>query len=153
FGERMRTILERLGARVELVRAPLGDGPDLGAVERAIAAGPTKLVTLTHVDTSTAVRAPVEAVTALARERGARVVVEGVCAVGGEELRQEAWAVDVVLTASQKALGGPPGLALVSAGPRALAARRAKKVEVASLYLDFLEWLPIMEGYEAGPPK
>jgi alanine-glyoxylate transaminase/serine-glyoxylate transaminase/serine-pyruvate transaminase len=78
------------------------------------------------------------------------VVVDGVCAVGGEELRQDAWGVDVCLTASQKALGAPPGLAVVMASPRALEARRAKKTPPASLYLDFLEWLPIMEAYQRG---
>jgi alanine-glyoxylate transaminase/serine-glyoxylate transaminase/serine-pyruvate transaminase len=153
FGDRMRAILERLGARVDEVRAPLGEVPDLAALERALAAEPTKLVCVTHVDTSTGVRAPVEAVAKLARARDALVVVDGVCAVGGEELRQDAWGIDVCLTASQKALGAPPGLALVMAGPRALAARRAKKVPVASLYLDMLEWLPIMEAYERGAPQ
>jgi len=153
FGDRMRAILERLGARVEEVRAPLGEVPELAAVERALAAQPTKLCAVTHVDTSTGVRAPVEAVARLAQAHGALMVVDGVCAVGGEELRQDAWGVDVCLTASQKALGAPPGLALVMAGPRALAARRAKKVPAASLYLDFLEWLPIMEGYERGAPQ
>jgi alanine-glyoxylate transaminase/serine-glyoxylate transaminase/serine-pyruvate transaminase len=153
FGDRMRAILERLGARVEEVRAPLGEVPDLAAVERALAKEPTKLIAVTHVDTSTAVRAPVAAVARLGRAQGALVVVDGVCAVGGQELRQDAWDVDVCLTASQKALGAPPGLALVMAGPRALAARRAKKVPVASLYLDQLEWLPIMEAYERGVPQ
>jgi alanine-glyoxylate transaminase/serine-glyoxylate transaminase/serine-pyruvate transaminase len=98
-------------------------------------------------------RAPVEEVARIAREHGALTVVDGVCAVGGEELRQDAWDIDVCLTASQKALGAPPGLALVMAGPRALAARRAKKVPVASLYLDMHEWLPIMEAYERGTPQ
>jgi alanine-glyoxylate transaminase/serine-glyoxylate transaminase/serine-pyruvate transaminase len=153
FSDRMGAILERFGARVEQVRAPLGDVPDLAAVDRALAAHATKLVTITHVDTSTGVRAPVEAVARLARERGALVLVDGVCSVGGEELRQEAWGVDVCLTGSQKALGGPPGLALVMAGPRALAAWRAKKTKVPSLYLDFGEWLPIMEAYERGAPQ
>jgi alanine-glyoxylate transaminase/serine-glyoxylate transaminase/serine-pyruvate transaminase len=153
FGDRMRAILERQGAQVDEVRAPLGEVPDLGALERALASARPKLVTVTHVDTSTGVRAPVEEVARLAREHGALTVVDGVCSVGGEELRQDAWGVDVALTASQKALGAPPGLALVVAGPRALAARRAKKVPVASLYLDLLEWLPIMESYEKGAPQ
>jgi alanine-glyoxylate transaminase / serine-glyoxylate transaminase / serine-pyruvate transaminase len=153
FSDRMVAILGRLGARVEDVRAPLGEIPDLAAVERALAAAPTKLVTVTHVDTSTGVRAPVEAVARLGRAAGALVVVDGVCAVGGEELRQDAWGVDVCLTASQKALGAPPGLALVMAGPRALGAWRAKRSKVASLYLDFGEWLPIMESYERGAPQ
>src|SRR5262249_36769064 len=89
----------------------------------------------------------------LARDKGALVIVDGVCAVGGEELRQDAWGVDVTLTASQKALGAPPGLALVMAGPRAMSAWRAKKSKVPSLYLDFGEWLPIMEAYEKAAPQ
>jgi alanine-glyoxylate transaminase/serine-glyoxylate transaminase/serine-pyruvate transaminase len=151
FSDRLGAILERLGARVEHVRAPLGDVPALEAVAQALAE-PAKLVAVTHVDTSTGVRAPVAALAALAREHGALVVVDGVCAVGGEELRQDGWGVDVTLTASQKALGAPPGLALVMAGPRALAAWRAKKSKVPSLYLDFGEWLPIMESYERAAP-
>jgi alanine-glyoxylate transaminase/serine-glyoxylate transaminase/serine-pyruvate transaminase len=81
------------------------------------------------------------------------VVVDGVCSVGGEELLQEAWGVDVVLTASQKAIGAPPGLALLVVSERALAAWRARKHKVASYYADFALWLPIMEAYEARKPK
>jgi len=153
FSDRMGVILERLGARVTHVRAPLGEVPDLDDVARAVAAEPTKLVTVTHVDTSTGVRAPVEALARRVHEQGALLVVDGVCSVGGEELQQGAWGVDVCLTASQKALGAPPGLGLVMVGPRAMAAWRAKQSKVASLYLDFAEWLPIMESYERGAPQ
>jgi alanine-glyoxylate transaminase/serine-glyoxylate transaminase/serine-pyruvate transaminase len=153
FSERMAAILERLGARVERVTAPrLGEVPDLADVERALAAEPAKVLAVTHVDTSTGVRAPVEALARLARAHGALSVVDGVCSVGGEELRQAAWGVDVVLTASQKALGAPPGLALVLFGPRALEAWRARRTRVPSLYLDLGEWLPVMNGYERGAP-
>ena len=153
FSDRMAAILERLGAEVDQVAAPrLGEVPDLGAVEQALRRAETKILTVTHVDTSTGVRTPVAALAGLARAHGALMVVDGVCSVGGEELRQDAWGVDVVLTGSQKALGAPPGLALVMFGPRALAAWRGKKAKVPSLYLDLAEWLPIMEGYERGAP-
>lgn len=153
FSDRMGSILGRLGAKVDHVHAPaLGDAPDLAAVERALKAGPCKVMTITHVDTSTAVRAPVEALAKLARANGALCVVDGVCATAGEALEQEAWGVDVNLTASQKAIGVPPGLALVMAGKRAIEAWRARKTKVASLYMDFGEWLPIMDGYERGTP-
>jgi alanine-glyoxylate transaminase/serine-glyoxylate transaminase/serine-pyruvate transaminase len=150
FSDRMATILERLGAKVESVGARAGEVPALDEVARAVDGA--KLLTITHVDTSTGVRAPVEAVAKAARAAGALVVVDGVCSVGGEELRQEAWDVDVVLTASQKALGAPPGLAVVMVGARAMAAWRAKQHRVPSLYLDFGEWLPVMEAYERGAP-
>jgi alanine-glyoxylate transaminase/serine-glyoxylate transaminase/serine-pyruvate transaminase len=63
-----------------------------------------------------------------------------------------AWGVDAALTASQKALAVPPGLALAVAGPRALAAFRARRTPVASYYSDWSLWLPIMQAYEARQP-
>jgi len=59
------------------------------------------------------------------------------------------WGVDVALTASQKAIGTPPGLALLVAGPRAIAAFRARKRPVGNFYADWTHWLPIIEAYEA----
>jgi alanine-glyoxylate transaminase/serine-glyoxylate transaminase/serine-pyruvate transaminase len=106
-------------------------------------------MTVTHVDTSTAVLADVEGLAALARRYGTLIVVDGVCSVAGEELRMADWGVDVALTASQKAISVPPGLALLVAGPRAMDAFRQRKTPVASYYADWSKWLPIMEAYEA----
>ncbi len=81
-------------------------------------------------------------------------VVDGVCATAGETFHQEAWGADVYLTASQKALGRASGAGgTVGLGPRAMAAWRARRTPVRSLYADFAEWLPIMEAYEAGRPS
>jgi alanine-glyoxylate transaminase/serine-glyoxylate transaminase/serine-pyruvate transaminase len=153
FGDRMGRIVERLGATAEHVRAELGDVPALDAIEKAVSRGPCKALAVTHVDTSTGVLTPVEAIAKIGRKHGALTIVDGVCATGGEALKQEAWGVDLALTASQKAIGVPPGLALVVASRAALEACRARKTKVASLYLDFLEWLPIMQSYEAGAPQ
>jgi alanine-glyoxylate transaminase/serine-glyoxylate transaminase/serine-pyruvate transaminase len=158
FGDRYGDILERYGAEVTHVRAPaVGDAPSLEDVEAALKAGDPstgsgrgyKLMTITHVDTSTAVGADVKALAALGREYGVIVIVDGVCAVAGEEMRQEEWGIDLALTASQKAIGTPPGLALVVAGPRAMEAFRNRKTPVSNYYADWTQWLPIMEAYEA----
>lgn len=153
FSDRMGALLSRHGAEVTHVRAAPGDVPTLDEVERALAAGPFKVLTITHVDTSTGVLAPVQALAALARKHGALCLVDGVCSVGGEALEMDTWGVDLALTASQKALGTPPGLAVVLAGPRAMAAWKARKTPVASMYCDFAEWLPIHEAYEALKPS
>ncbi|MGD9029687.1 MAG: aminotransferase class V-fold PLP-dependent enzyme, partial [Anaerolineae bacterium] len=152
-------ILERYGAEVAHVRAPvIGDVPPLEEVEAALKNPSTssgqgyKLMTITHVDTSTGVALDVEALAALGREHGLLVVVDGVCSVAGQELRQEAWGVDIALTASQKAIGVPPGLALVVAGPRAMEAFHARKSPVVNYYADWTKWLPIMQAYEAREP-
>lgn len=49
-----------------------------------------------------------------------QVVMDGVCSVASEEIRMDAWGLDVVLTASQKGLGTPPGLSILVASPRAV---------------------------------
>ena len=151
FSVRMADILRRHGAQVDLVPAPVGHVPDLAAVEAALAQG-AQVLTVTHVDTSTGVLAPVKELAALARQHGALVVVDGVCAVGGQEFRQAEWDVDVCLTASQKALAVPPGLALVTARPRALEVFQGRKTPVASYYADWALWLPIMQAYQARKP-
>ncbi|RKH44381.1 pyridoxal-phosphate-dependent aminotransferase family protein [Corallococcus llansteffanensis] len=153
FSDRMAHILERHGAKVTHVRAPPGGAPDSGQVEAELQKASFKLMTVTHVDTSTAVLAPVESLVKAARRHGVLAVVDGVCATAGESFHQDAWGADVYLTASQKAVGVPPGLALLTVSPRALEAWRQRKVPVASVYPDWAEWLPVMEAYEAGKPS
>jgi alanine-glyoxylate transaminase/serine-glyoxylate transaminase/serine-pyruvate transaminase len=154
FSDRFVAILERYGAEVTQVHAPaIGDAPALEEVEAALKEADYKLMTITHVDTSTGVAADVKSLAALGREYGALVVLDGVCSVAGEEMRQEEWGIDLALTASQKAIGVPPGLALMVAGPRAIDAFRKRKTPVANYYADWTNWLPIMEAYEARRPS
>jgi alanine-glyoxylate transaminase/serine-glyoxylate transaminase/serine-pyruvate transaminase len=153
FSARMAAILARLGAEVTRVSAPPGDAPSLDAIAEAVRASRPRVVTITHVDTSTGVRLDVEPIAKVAKEHGALVVLDAVCSAAGEPIRQDAWGIDVVLTGSQKALGAPPGLAILTVSEAALAHRRARTTLPASLYLDLLEWLPIMQAYEAGKPS
>ncbi len=154
FGDRYAAILERYGASVTQVQAPVpGDVPSLQDVEQVLMGDDFKLMTITHVDTSTAVAADVKGLAALGRQYGVLVVLDGVCSVAGEEMYQEAWGIDLALTASQKAIGVPPGLALLVAGPRALEAFGNRKHPVGNYYADWTQWLPIMEAYEARRPS
>jgi len=152
FAGRFRTIADRNRAEVRVESAPLGRSIDLDQVKRAIETFRPKVVTITHVDTSTGVRLDVQPLARLARERDALVVVDGVCSIGGEEFHGDAWGVDVAFTASQKAIGAPPGLAMITVGPRARAARENRRTEFPGYFTDFKNWLPVMEGYEAGTP-
>jgi alanine-glyoxylate transaminase/serine-glyoxylate transaminase/serine-pyruvate transaminase len=153
FSDRIAAMLELHGAAVTHVRAEPGDAPLLDEVERALFTGRFKLMTVTHVDTSTAVLTDVKGLAGLARRHGALMVVDGVCSVGGEALECDAWGVDVAFTGSQKALGAPPGLAVLSVSPRALETWRARKRPVSAMYLDFAQWLPIHQAYEVGTPS
>lgn len=149
FSERFSQILERYGAQVTRLSASPGSRPNPEQVQSALETGSFKLMTITHVDTSTAVIAEVKELAALGRQYGALVIVDGVCSVAGEELRMDAWGVDLALTASQKAVGVPPGLALLMIGPRALEAFQRRITPVMNYYADWTNWLPIMQAYEA----
>jgi alanine-glyoxylate transaminase / serine-glyoxylate transaminase / serine-pyruvate transaminase len=148
FGDRYGALLERYGALVTHLRGLPGDRPALDRVEDALRSGSYKLMTVTHVDTSTGVITDVKGLAALARRYNCLLVVDGVCSVAGEELRMSEWGVDVAFTASQKAVGVPPGLALLMVGPRALQAFQARRTPVSNYYADWTNWLPVMQAYE-----
>ena len=153
FSDRMAAICERSGAIITQVRAPaIGDVPTLEEIEMALQQDHYTLMTITHVDTSTGVLTDVQTLAQMARSAHTLSVVDGVCSVGGEALPMAAWDVDVALTASQKALGVPPGLALVMARPHALGVFHRRTQPVASYYADWSNWLPIMQAYQARKP-
>ena len=154
FSDRFAKILERYGAIITHVHArTIGEVPPLGEVESALQLIKPKLMTITHVDTSTAVATNVKELAALGRKHDALVVVDGVCATAGEEMRQDEWGIDLALTASQKALGVPPGLAVIVAGPRAMETYKRRANPVGNFYADWTEWLPIMQAYEGRKPS
>lgn len=153
FSERFEAILERYGAQVTRLSTSPGSRPTQNQIKSALEAETFKLVTVTHVDTSTAVIAEVRQIAKLARKYGALVIVDGVCSVAGEELKMDTWGVDLALTASQKAIGVPPGLALLMIGPVALEAFEKRTTPVLNYYADWNNWLPIMQAYEARKPS
>ena len=148
FSERMAEMLRRAGAEVELLSADVGQSPSREALEAQLPQGRYSAVFATHVDTSTGVRVDAQAIAAAARAHDALSVFDGVCATAAERFEMEAWGADIYLTASQKAIGLPAGLTLLVASPRALAAR-SKLRRKPPMSVDFEQWLPIMQAYEA----
>jgi alanine-glyoxylate transaminase/serine-glyoxylate transaminase/serine-pyruvate transaminase len=152
FGERMSRILERRGVHVVRVTADAGEAPTIARIAEVLDDEPVHALFATHVDTSTAVRLDVRSLAELARKKDVLFVLDGVCAIGGELCDQAGWGIDVVLAASQKALGGPPGLSLLVASPRALEARRGLRAP-PPLAIDLEEWLPVHHALEGGLPS
>ena len=153
FGDRYVEVLKRYGADVTILASPLGQVPNMDDIEGELKKKEYGLLTFTHVDTSTAVRVDPEPIGELGKEYGVLTILDGVCSVAGEEIRQEKWNIDVVLTASQKALGVPAGLALMVVSPLAVAKFKARKTIVGNYYVDWNHWLPIMKAYEYGKPS
>jgi serine---pyruvate transaminase len=123
FGERWAAMVRAFGADLVHVRLDWGDTPDVDDLRGALAdAGDVRVVYLTHSETSTGVVADVQALTAVAKEAGALVVVDAVSSLGAVPLESDAWGIDVVVSGSQKALMCPPGVAFTSVSPAALEA-------------------------------
>ena len=136
--------LRAFGLPHDVVEAEWGRAVLPGELEGRLAADRYDTVICTHVDTATGACAPVEEYARAAKARGALFIVDGVCATGGIAERMDDWAIDVVLTAAQKCIGVPPGLALCVFSERAMAKRRALP-SIPAYYSDILRWLPIMK--------
>jgi len=151
FGDSFADCLSIYGAKPTQLKAPIGDRPQLPEIEKALKAKKYKAVTVTHVDTSTGVLSPIQPLSDLLRRVSPEtlLIVDGVCSVGGEDLHFDQMDVDVVLTASQKAIGCPPGLSILMASERAMNVFKQRQSAPGSYYASFKNWLPIMQNYEA----
>ncbi len=115
FGARWAAIARVYGLDVSVHKQPWGHCVDVDALRReATAIKGLKGVFVTHAETSAATVNPVKEAGVVAKANGALYLVDAVSSLAGEELRQDDWGVDVCVSASQKGLMCPPGLALLS---------------------------------------
>lgn len=152
FSDRIAEMARRRGADVFEVTAHPGSVPEHDDIARAFDDHDPVCVLATHVDTSTGVRLDPAPICELARERNAVTVFDGVCATAGERFEMAEWGADVYLTASQKAIGLPPGLALMVVSEEALDRRRHLRDDVP-MSLDWDQWMPVMQAYEDRRPS
>jgi aspartate aminotransferase-like enzyme len=138
FSERFAKVAESCARRVERVVVPWGQTFDLNVVERALAGQQFSAVTVAHSETSTGVLTDVRAVAEVAHKRGAMALVDSVSGAGGAELTVDAWGLDFVFTASQKALALPAGLAFAVASAEYV--ERAKSVTDRGFYFDVVQY-------------
>jgi alanine-glyoxylate transaminase / serine-glyoxylate transaminase / serine-pyruvate transaminase len=145
FGDRFADIAAAFGIDADVVRSEWGGHVDMERVRRACANGrPPALVAVTHVDTSSGVLADAQAIASCCADSGALLVLDGVCATGGIVEAMDAWGYDVVLTGAQKALGVPPGLAIVAVS-EAARRRRGELGRVPAYYADLARWDPVVD--------
>ncbi len=119
FGERFAEIARALGGTVDALEIPWGCGVDPGEVQRRVAAAAYRAVVVVHNESSTGVAANLAGIGAVVRETPALLVVDSVSGLGGMEMRQDEWGIDILVSASQKCLMCPPGLGVVSMSEKA----------------------------------
>ncbi|KAK7527456.1 pyridoxal phosphate-dependent transferase [Phyllosticta citriasiana] len=155
FADSFADCFDTYGVKATQLKAPIGDRPQPDQIEKALKEKKYKIITITHVDTSTGVLSDIKAVSELVHRVSPEtlVVVDGVCSVGSEEIRFDDWGIDVVLTASQKGIGCPAGLSILMASGRAIETFKNRKTKPTSYFGSWKNWLPIMQNYEAKKPS
>ena len=139
FGQRLFDIASRHLQRSELLEAEQGQPLDPNRVEQALKTGTFDLLAVVHGETSTGMLNPLQPFSELCRRYGLLLVVDAVSTLGGVELDVDAQAIDFCISASQKALGAPPGLATVSVSERAWQSMPPEE-GIKSWYLNLRTW-------------
>ncbi len=140
FGKRLGDIARRYGCIVETLDTPLGAGLDAKALESRLKredSGKVRGVLLTHNETSTGAQNDMAAIARVVRDHGALTIVDSVSGLGAAPFDMDDWGYDIVVTASQKALAVPPGVAMVAVSERAWQAIERSKTP--RFYFDLLK--------------
>lgn len=155
FADSFADCFDTYGVKATQLKAPIGERPQLDEIEKALKEKDYKLITVTHVDTSTGVLSEIKPLADLVKRISPKtlIVVDGVCSVGAENIEFDAWGIDAVLTASQKAIGVPAGLSIMMVSGRAIETFKARKSKPGSYFASFKNWLPIMQNYENNKPS
>jgi aspartate aminotransferase-like enzyme len=138
FSERFALVAESCAREVDRLIVDWGETFDLEEVETRLAAAPYTAVTVAHSETSTGVLTDVSAIASLAHQYGAMALVDAVSSAGGAKLTVDAWGLDFVCTASQKAMALPAGLAFAVASPDFL--ERARTLTDRGFYFDVVQY-------------
>ena len=120
FGERFVKIAKAYQAEVIVANFEVGEVADPMVIKEKLEQYPDiKAVFATHCETSTGVANPIKEIAGVVKETDAIFVVDSVSALVGMDLKMDEWGVDIAVTASHKALGLPPGLALIAVSEKA----------------------------------
>ena len=136
FGERMRDIVERAGAKPITVAATWGEAVDVNKIEAALNSCQPRALALVHAETSTGVLQDLSGLADLAHACGALLIVDAVTSLGGHPVGVDRNGIDICYSGTQKCLAAPPGLAPVTFNERALDRIRSRHSKVQSWYLD-----------------
>ncbi len=140
FGDRFAQIATAFGARVDSLPFDWGTSASPQAVRDHLAQNdPYRAVLVTHNETSTGVANPMQALADVIRAAPGEplLLVDGISGLGAMPFEMDAWGVDLVVSASQKAWMASPGIAIAALGKRAVAA--GETARMPRFYWDFAE--------------
>ena len=138
FGERLAAVARAYTSNVQVITGELDRPIPPERLGEALRAEEVKLVAAVHCETSTGVLNPIRDYGELCRQHGAILVVDAISSLGGMELRFDEWGLGICVSASQKGLEAPPGLALVAISQAAWA--QITRSSSPGWYLNLRTW-------------
>src|SRR5712691_3664866 len=122
FSDKWLDVSKRCGKEAEALQVPWGSPIRAEAVDKKLATGQFDALTLIHNETSTGVMSPLGEIAALKKKYpDVMFIVDAVSSLTAIKIEFDALGIDVLLAGSQKALAMPPGLAIFTCAPAALA--------------------------------
>ena len=121
FSGRLADLIDLVGGKTIRVNAPYGEIPSYEKIEEAFESNKdVKALYVVYNETSTGTRITwLHKAANLTSKQDSFFVVDAVSNLGGDELPVDKWNVDICVTASQKCLATPPGLAPLSVSSKA----------------------------------
>ncbi|MDP9197518.1 MAG: alanine--glyoxylate aminotransferase family protein [Thermoproteota archaeon] len=116
FGTRLAELVDSGGGKAIRISAPFGENPTLEKIKEAFETHrDVKALYAVYNETSTGTTLRYMAeLGKLCKDNDTFFIADAVSILGGDELPVDKWNVDICVTASQKALAAPPGLAPMS---------------------------------------
>lgn len=116
FGTRLADLVDNVGGRAIRINAPFGENPSLEKIKEAFEINRNvKALYAIYNETSTGTTLRyMSELGKICEANDTFFVADAVSILGGDDLPVDKWKVDICVTASQKALAAPPGLAPMS---------------------------------------
>jgi aspartate aminotransferase-like enzyme len=139
FSDKWLDVSRRCGKQTEALQVPWGSPIRAEQVDAKLASGQFDALTLIHNETSTGTMSPLSEIAALKKKYPTVMfIVDAVSSFSATRIEFDALGIDVLLAGTQKALALPPGLAVFTCSPAALA--RAATMNDRGYYFDFVEF-------------
>lgn len=144
-------IAEKLGVNPKRCEVEWGKAPSKEFMSRVMDENSdAKALFIVYNETSTGVTVrDLGDISKDAARRGILVIVDAISILGGDQLPVDEWEIDVCLGATQKCLGLPPGLSLISISSRAL--RVARKNEPSTTYFNIPAYVDFLRERKETP--
>ena len=131
----------RYAREVIEVEVPYDSSVPAASVAEALRARPDiTVVSVVHCETPCGTVNDLDAISAVVAGHGALLIVDAVSTFGGIRCDFTTWQADLVVTAPQKCLGGPPGLSLLHVSEAAWAHMAANPAAPRGSVLSILDW-------------